>query len=62
MQKLTLTLMAAFLPALAVAEEPIQQIEEVVVTGAVRSNDAVKVADIDLPSDASLAEMVVAYE
>lgn len=56
------TLLAAVLPALALADEAVQQIEEVVVTGAVRSSDTVSIADIDLPEDAAVAEMAVAYE
>lgn len=53
-------LLLALLPAFAAADEALQQIEEVVVTGAVSST--VKVADIDLPDDANIPEMTVAYE
>lgn len=62
MRKLMMTLTVALLPTLALADEAVQQIEEVVVTGAVRGNDAVKVADIDLPADKALPAMPVAYE
>ena len=62
MRKLMIIVAAALLPTLALADEAVQQIEEVVVTGAVRGNDAVKVADIDLPADKTLPAMPVAYE
>lgn len=62
MNKLIIALMAALLPMLAMADEAVQQIEEVVVTGAVRSNDTVAIANIDLPADKTLPTMPVAYE
>lgn len=62
MRKLMMTLAVALLPTLALADEAVQQIEEVVVTGAVRGNEAVKVVDIDLPADKTLPTMAVAYE
>ncbi|AKH70704.1 hypothetical protein IMCC21906_03064 [Spongiibacter sp. IMCC21906] len=52
----------AFLPSLVLAEEPVKLMEEVTVVGAVRSSDAVKVADIDMAGDATLEEMPVVYE
>ena len=48
-------------PMSAVADEPVQLIEEVTVVGAVRAG-AVEVADIDVASDQTLQEMPVAYE
>tara|TARA_R110001592_G_scaffold112297_7_gene310447 strand:- start:9007 stop:9213 length:207 start_codon:yes stop_codon:yes gene_type:complete len=48
-------------PMSAMADEPVQLIEEVTVVGAVRGG-AVVVADIDLASDEALQEMPVAYE
>jgi hypothetical protein len=56
------TLLLAMLPMLATAEEAVQQIEEVVVTGAVRSNDSVAIANIDLPEDAAVQEMAISFE
>ncbi|MAY35727.1 MAG: hypothetical protein CMN84_06455 [Spongiibacteraceae bacterium] len=52
----------ALIPTLASANEAVQHIEEVVVTGAVRGNDAIQVAEINLPGDADLAEMPVISE
>jgi|GEM_PF-1275559 hypothetical protein len=51
----------AAVPMSAVADEPVQLIEEVTVVGAVRAG-AVEVADIDVASDQTLQEMPVAYE
>ena len=51
----------AAVPMSAVADEPVQLIEEVTVVGAVRAGD-VEVADIDVASDQTLQEMPVAYE
>lgn len=48
-------------PMMAVADEPVQLIEEVTVVGAVR-NGSVEVADIDVAGDEALQEMPVAYE
>lgn len=48
-------------PMSAIADEPVQLIEEVTVVGAVRGG-AVVVADIDLAGDEALQEMPVAYE
>ncbi|MBW2940399.1 hypothetical protein [Zhongshania aquimaris] len=48
-------------PMSAVADEPVQLIEEVTVVGAVRAG-AVEVAEIDVASDQTLQEMPVAYE
>jgi hypothetical protein len=45
----------------AMADEPVQLIEEVTVIGAVRSGSVV-VADINLASDEALQKMPVAYE
>lgn len=44
------------------ADEPATVLEEVTVVGAVRSSDAVQVANIDLPADQELQGMPVAYE
>lgn len=44
------------------ADEPATVLEEVTVVGAVRSSDAVQVANVDMPGDEELAEMPVAYE
>jgi hypothetical protein len=52
----------AVLSTVAVAEESWLQLEEVVVVGAVRSTDAVVVADVDVAGDEALQEMPVAYE
>ncbi|MBB3047241.1 hypothetical protein FHR99_001477 [Litorivivens lipolytica] len=62
MKRVVLCFAAALIPALASANEAVQHIEEVVVTGAVRGNDAIQVADINLPGDADLAEMPVIAE
>ncbi|CAA0082289.1 Uncharacterised protein [Zhongshania aliphaticivorans] len=48
-------------PMTAMADEPVQLIEEVTVVGAVR-NGSVDVADIDMAGDEALQEMPVAYE
>jgi hypothetical protein len=48
-------------PISAMADEPVQLIEEVTVVGAVRGG-ADLVADINLAGDEALQEMPVAYE
>ena len=52
----------ALIPTLASANEAVQHIKEVVVTVAVRGNDAIQVAEINLPGDTDLAEMPVISE
>lgn len=41
------------------ANDVAQQIEEIVVTGAVRSNEAIEIAAIDLPGDTELVELPI---
>lgn len=57
MKRAVIYLAAALIPAIAPANEAALQIEEVVVTGAVRANNAIQIADIHYPGDADLAEI-----
>ncbi|WP_372782931.1 MULTISPECIES: hypothetical protein [Gammaproteobacteria] len=45
--------------SVSVADDAVRQIEEVVVTGAVRANENIEIAAIDLPGDAELMELPV---
>lgn len=62
MKHAILCFVSALVPAIASANDAVQQIEEIVVTGTVKSNDAIQIAAIDLPGDAELRDLPVISE
>lgn len=62
MQRVLTAITYIALSANAMAGDPTQQIEEIVVTGAVRSNEAIQITAIDLPGDTELKELPVLSE
>ncbi len=62
MKHLLITAVLGALSMAASANEAVQQIEEIVVTGAVKSNEAIQIAAIDLPGDSELRDLPVISE
>ena len=54
--------MFIFLSTICFANDATQQIEEIVVTGAVRSSEAIEIAAIDLPGDSELKSLPIISE